>query len=175
MKGTIDASTQNAESKILESEKELAEHVMVTDLLRNDLGIVADSIKVEKFRYIEKIYAGDKELLQVSSEISGKLQENWNEYLGEIFDKLLPAGSICGTPKRKTVEILDSIEEYERGFFTGIFGIYKDGTLESGVAIRYIEKQGNSLIFKSGGGITESSNVNQEYQEMKDKVYVPTY
>lgn len=174
MKGTIDANLPNAKTQILEDEKELAEHVMVTDLLRNDLGIVANNIRVEKFRFIEKINAGEKELLQVSSKITGDLQEDWNSYIGEILDKLLPAGSVTGTPKRKTVEILKEIEGFERDFFTGVFGIYKDRTLQSGVAIRFIEKEGDKLFFKSGGGITESSEVLKEYQEMKDKIYVPT-
>ncbi len=78
---------------------------MVVDLLRNDLGIVSNKIRVEKFRYIDKINAGNKELLQVSSKISGVLDKNWNEKIGDILTSILPAGSITGTPKKRTVDI----------------------------------------------------------------------
>lgn len=134
MKGTIDASLPNAANLILSNEKEMAEHIMVVDLLRNDLGMVAEKIKVKRFRYIDKIKAGKKELLQVSSEIEGKLPKEWRENLGEILLKLLPAGSISGTPKKRSIEIIKRVENYDRGFFTGIFGIFDGKNLEIGRA-----------------------------------------
>ena len=174
MKGTIDANIPNAKEKILNNQKELAEHTMVVDLLRNDLGIVANNVKVTKFRYIDKIYAGQKELLQVSSEIVADMPKNWTTYWRQILMKLLPAGSISGTPKKKTIEIIKNIENYNRGFYTGIFGIIdeKNGFLDSGVIIRYIENQNGNFIYKSGGGITIDSKLESEYQELIDKVYV---
>jgi len=81
MKGTIDASIPNAKEKILANEKEMAEHVMVVDLLRNDLGIVGHNVRVKKFRYIDKIVTADKTLLQVSSKIEAKLTCNWRKHL----------------------------------------------------------------------------------------------
>lgn len=174
MKGTIDAAIFQAEEKILADEKEKAEHTMVVDLMRNDLSIVAKKVRVNRFRYVEKINAGDKQLLQVSSEISGILPENWQENLGNILIALLPAGSISGAPKRKTVEIIHAVENYKRGFFTGIFGYFDGQTLDSAVMIRFIEKNGENLVYKSGGGITIDSDVYSEYQEMLDKVYIPT-
>lgn len=174
MKGTIDAKVKNAKAKILNNQKEMAEHIMVVDLLRNDLGMVAKDIRVTNFRYIDKIKAGKKELLQVSSRIEGKLNQNWRENLGEILLKLLPAGSISGTPKRKTTQIIKKVENYERGFFTGIFGVFDGKNLDSAVMIRFIEKNGNELFYKSGGGITIDSDVFKEYQEMVDKVYIPS-
>jgi len=173
MKGTIDASVENAKEKILADKKELAEHIMVVDLLRNDLSIVAKDVRVEKFRYVEEIAAGEKKLLQVSSHISGTLQQNWHENLGEILSKLLPAGSITGAPKKSTVEIIESVEEFERGFFSGVFGLYDGNSLDSGVMIRFIEKTSEGYLYKSGGGITLDSDVNAEYQEYQDKVYLP--
>ena len=173
MKGTIDVNIKNAKQLILNDKKELAEHIMVVDLLRNDLSIISKKVKVERFRYIEKIKAGKKELLQISSEISGELDNNWQNKVGDIVTSLLPAGSITGTPKRKTIEILKDIEDYERGYFTGIFGIFDGKTLDSSVMIRYIEKNKNKLIYKSGGGITSDSNIKNEYQEMIDKIYIP--
>ncbi len=173
MKGTIDASLENAQDKILANQKEMAEHTMVVDLLRNDLGIVANKIRVEKFRYIDKINAGDKKLLQVSSEITGELQEDWNKNLGNILTSILPAGSITGTPKKKTIEILENIEAYDRDFYCGIFGVFDGKNLDSSVMIRFIENQNNTFVYKSGGGITCDSDAKLEYEELIDKIYLP--
>ena len=173
MKGTIDTSIKNAKEKILNNKKELAEHTMVVDLLRNDLSIVSSDVKVTKFRYCETINAGDKKLLQVSSQIQGSLKNNWHQNIGDILTSILPAGSITGTPKKKTIEIIKKVEEYNRDFFTGIFGIYDGENLDSSVMIRFIERENNKFIYKSGGGITSDSDLKTEYQEMIDKVYIP--
>lgn len=173
MKGTIDASITDAESLILHNDKEMAEHLMAVDLLRNDLGIVAKKITVEKFRYIDRIKAGEKELLQVSSKISGELGADWKRHIEAILRALLPAGSISGTPKKRTVEIIKEVEGYERGFFTGIFGYFDGQNLYSAVMIRFIEKTSDGLVYKSGGGITLDSNAEDEYRELIDKIYIP--
>ena len=173
MKGTIEASIPNAKEQILENKKEMAEHVMIVDLMRNDLGIIGTDVKVEAFRYIDKIRAGDKELLQVSSKITAQLPDNWRDNLGEILKKILPAGSITGTPKRSTIDIINSIEDYDRGFYTGVFGIFDGESLYSAVMIRFIEKEKDTLYYKSGGGITIDSDAVSEYQELIDKIYLP--
>ncbi len=173
MKGTIDASIPNAKQRILSNQKEMAEHVMVVDLLRNDLGIIANTIQVEKFRYITRIDIEGKSLLQVSYKITGKLPTNWRSNFSSVLRALLPAGSISGTPKKKTVEIIETIEEYERGFFSGIFGYFDGTNFDSCVMIRYIEKTDNGYLYKSGGGITLESDALAEYQELLDKIYLP--
>ena len=173
MKGTIEASIPNAKKKILADSKEMAEHVMIVDLMRNDLGIVGREIKVDRFRYIEKIRAGDKELLQVSSKITAKLPNSWQNNLGEILEKILPAGSITGTPKKSTTNIIENIENYKRGFYTGVFGIFDGKNLYSAVMIRFIERDNKKLYYKSGGGITIDSNALDEYNELIDKIYLP--
>jgi len=173
MKGTIDAALPDAKKRILENKKEMAEHVMVVDLLRNDLGIVARDIKVEKFRYIDHLKTGDKELLQVSSKVTGELLPSWRENFGTIINALLPAGSISGTPKKSTLEIIEEVEDHKRGFFSGIFGYFDGKDFDSAVMIRYIENKNGALIYKSGGGITLDSICKEEYQEMIDKIYIP--
>lgn len=173
MKGTIDASIPNAKELILNNKKEMAEHVMVVDLLRNDLSIVAKDVKVEEFRYITKIKAGAKELLHVSSHISGDVGSNWHARVGDILKALLPAGSISGAPKKSTLEIIEQVEGYERGYFSGVFGVYDGHTLESAVMIRFVEKTQDGYIYKSGGGITLDSDAREEYNELLDKVYLP--
>jgi len=173
MKGTIDASIEGAEEKILNDEKEQSEHLMVVDLLRNDLSMVSEKVTVNRYRYIDKISAGSKELLQVSSEIEGHIGNDWHERIGDIILPMLPAGSITGAPKIKTMEIIEEVEQYNRGFYTGIFGLYDGTTLDSSVIIRYIEKNGKALVYKSGGGITYDSDVLSEYNELLAKVYIP--
>jgi para-aminobenzoate synthetase component 1 len=85
MKGTIDASIPNAKEKILNNKKELAEHIMIVDLLRNDLNMVSQNVRLEKFRYIDEISAGKKKLLQVSSKIVGDLDNTWLYYLQVVL------------------------------------------------------------------------------------------
>ena len=173
MKGTIDANLSDAKERILNDKKEMAEHVMIVDLMRNDLGIIATDIQVEKFRYVEKIKAGDKELLQISSKITAQLSNEWKDNLGTLLSHILPAGSISGTPKKSTVNIINHIEDFDRGFYTGVFGIFDGESLRSSVMIRFIEKENDALFYKSGGGITIDSDAKSEYEELINKIYLP--
>lgn len=173
MKGTIDASIPNAAAVILNDEKETAEHFTIVDLMRNDLSSIAKNIRVNRFRYLEEIKTHEKRILQVSSELTAELPEDFRDHLGDLLFKILPAGSISGAPKEKTLEIIRSAEGYDRGFYTGIFGIYDGYNLDSAVMIRFIEQTVDGLVFKSGGGITYRSQAEKEYQELIDKVYVP--
>jgi para-aminobenzoate synthetase component 1 len=173
MKGTIDAAIQDAEKVIMHNEKEKWEHNTIVDLIRNDLSMVAKGVEVTRYRYIDRLRTNRNELLQVSSEIRGRLDRDWQGRLGEILLQLLPAGSISGAPKKKTLEIIAQAEGEKRGYYTGIFGIFDGATVDSGVMIRYIERTGDGLQFRSGGGITGHSEVHNEYNEMIEKVYVP--
>ncbi len=173
MKGTIDASLPNAEKQILQDPKETAEHVMIIDLMRNDLNRVSRNVRVTRFRYLDEIPAGEKRLYQVSSEVTGELEEGWRSRIGSILAEITPAGSISGTPKRKTLEIIEKTENYERGFYTGVFGVCRGDELRSAVLIRYMGKGANGLVYKSGGGITLDSDPELEYQELVDKIYLP--
>lgn len=172
MKGTIDASIKNAKEKILNNSKELAEHNTIVDLIRNDLSLVAENVRVEKFRYLERIKTKQRDLWQVSSKITGELPENYAENIGDIIFTMLPAGSISGAPKQKTVEIIKAAENYVRGFYTGIFCYFDGENLDSCVLIRYIENNNGKLVYKSGGGITFKSDAQSEYDEMLKKVYL---
>ena len=176
MKGTIDAGLKNAFQIIKNDLKESAEHATIVDLLRNDLSMIASGVKVNKYRYIDEIKTGNKHLLQVSSEITAQLANDYRNRIGDILYALLPAGSITGAPKEKTVEIINKIENYQRGYYTGVFGFYDgEGKLDSGVMIRFIERKADGLYYKSGGGITFMSEAQSEYQELIDKIYVPLY
>lgn len=173
MKGTIDASLPSALELILQNGKEMAEHATIVDLLRNDLSIVAQDVKVNRYRYAEEIEAGHKRLLQISSEIVGELPPGYQSRLGDILFEMLPAGSVTGAPKMKTLEIIAEAEQYQRGFYTGVAGYFDGENLDSCVLIRFIENIDGQLYYKSGGGITSQSLPLEEYQELIDKIYVP--
>ncbi len=175
MKGTIDAEIPNAEDILLNDLKEKAEHTTIVDLLRNDLSKVAAKVRVEKFRFIEEIETHQQKLLQVSSKIKGILPQNYHRNLGNILRDLLPAGSISGAPKPKTVEIIQQVEQKPRGYYTGVFGYFDGNNLDSAVMIRYIEKTEKGFFYRSGGGIHTMSNPKSEYKELIDKIYVPIY
>ena len=202
MKGTLDASLPNAEKQLMEDRKEAAEHATIVDLIRNDLSRVAEDVRVDKYRYIDVLHTNKGDILQTSSEISGRLPEDYPHHLGEILDAQLPAGSITGAPKDKTMQIIQEAEGYDRGFYTGIMGIYDQGELNSAVMIRFIEeetspvdfetdgeknfkakegkasegkepKANRKLYFKAGGGITSKSDCRKEYEEVIQKIYLP--
>ena len=175
MKGTIDASLPNAEQVILIDEKELSEHVTIVDLIRNDLSAAAKNVNVNRFRYVEKIQTSQKDLLQVSSEIAGDLPDDYASHIGSTLISLLPAGSISGAPKKKTIQIIREAEKEKRGFYTGVFGYFDGMNLDSAVMIRFIEQENEKFYYRSGGGITAQSEVEKEYQEAIDKIYVPVY
>ena len=202
MKGTLDASLPDAEKQLMEDLKEAAEHATIVDLIRNDLSRVAENVRVDKYRYIDVLHTNKGDILQTSSEISGRLPEDYPHHLGEILDAQLPAGSITGAPKDKTMQIIQEAEGYDRGFYTGIMGIYDQGELNSAVMIRFIEeetspvdfetdgeknfkakegkasegkepKASRKLYFKAGGGITSKSDCRKEYEEVIQKIYLP--
>ena len=197
MKGTLDASLPDAEKLLMEDRKEAAEHATIVDLIRNDLSRVAENVRVDKYRYIDVLHTNKGDILQTSSEISGRLPEDYPHHLGEILDAQLPAGSITGAPKDKTMQIIQEAEGYDRGFYTGIMGIYDQGELNSAVMIRFIEEEtspvnfeadgkknfkasegkgdeaSRKLYFKAGGGITSKSDCRREYEEVIQKIYLP--
>lgn len=197
MKGTLDASLPDAEKQLMEDRKEAAEHATIVDLIRNDLSRVAENVRVDKYRYIDVLHTNKGDILQTSSEISGSLPEDYRQHLGKILDAQLPAGSITGAPKDKTMQIIHEAEGYDRGFYTGIMGIYDQGELNSAVMIRFIEeenspvdfeadgeknfkanegkepKESRELYFKAGGGITSKSDCRREYEEVIQKIYLP--
>ena len=173
MKGTIDATLPDARQKIRHDPKEIAEHATIVDLLRNDLSRHATRVRVARFRYVEEIATARAPLLQVSSEIVGQLPPDYHGRLGDLLSGLLPAGSVSGAPKPKTLQIIRAAELGPRGYYTGVMGHFDGECLDSAVMIRFIERVGEQYFFHSGGGITARSALAAEYQELHDKVYVP--
>lgn len=173
MKGTLRSDIPEAKSLLLANAKEKAEHATITDLIRNDLSQVAERVRVERYRYVEEIEHQSGKLLQTSTEIVGDLNDDYCSRLGDILLKLLPAGSISGAPKARTVEVLAEAEAGPRGYYTGILGYFDGKNLDSCVAIRYLEQDGDDLWYRSGGGLTYFSDAKSEYQELLQKIYLP--
>lgn len=173
MKGTQKNDNANAETALFNNPKELAEHATIVDLIRNDLSRFAQKVKVDKFRYLEPVVTHHGQLLQMSSQISGTLADNYPGLIGDLIFGMLPAGSVTGAPKAQTLQLIAKAENYDRGYYTGVFGIFDGKNLDSGVMIRFIEKTPDGYLFKSGGGITALSTPESEYQEMIDKIYLP--
>jgi para-aminobenzoate synthetase component 1 len=173
MKGTIDAAVPDAERVLMNDHKEVCEHNTIVDLLRNDLSMVADNVRVSRFRYVDRIKTHSGEILQTSSEIVGDLAPDWHSRMGDMLFTLLPAGSICGAPKRATLKLIADAEQSSRGWYTGVWGYYDGSSLDTAVMIRCLAVRDEKTYFHSGGGITANSCAKDEYNEVMQKIYLP--
>lgn len=173
MKGTIDASIPNAKNVLLSDHKEDAEQQAVVNLLKEDLKKISDNVQLSNFKKVDFIKTNHKNLYTTSSEISGTIKPEFEQKIGSIIQKLLPAGSILGAPRDEALRLILQTENYTRGFYTGVAGWFDGKNLDSCVLIRFIEKEDGKLYFKSGGGITKMSEMEKEYQEVINKIYVP--
>jgi anthranilate/para-aminobenzoate synthase component I len=152
--------------ELYHSEKDRAEHLMIVDLLRNDIGKVCEygSVNVEDLYGIHSF----ETVHQMVSRVYGKLQPSINET--DIIKSLFPGGSITGAPKERSMKIIDSLEEYQRGVYTGALGyIQKNGDMDFNIGIRTMTIQGDIGIYPVGGGIVWDSDSLEEWQEAQQK------
>ena len=175
MKGTIDASLPHAADLLRSDYKEGCEHHTIVDLMRNDLNQVALGVRVKRFKYLSALHTSRGELLQMSSEITGKVDRSAETFdIAQLLLPLLPAGSISGAPKARTLELIREAEGEKRGFYTGIAGYFDGKDLDTAVLIRYVEQTpSGSYYYRSGGGITIHSQCEAEYHECLQKIYIP--
>ncbi|WP_297453788.1 anthranilate synthase component I family protein [Persephonella sp.] len=153
---------KNYYNELLNSEKERAENLMITDLMRNDLGriAVAGSVHVEKLFDIEEYNS----LLQMVSTISAEINEN--TLFSHIIKNTFPPGSVTGAPKKRAIEIIDELEEHRRGVYCGITFLIKPNLdFVSSVAIRQSIFKKNKTYVYIGSGIVADSDPESEYQE----------
>ena len=171
IKGTVKRGKNEKEdakliTQLLNSEKDEAELNMIVDLERNDLGKVSEtgSVKVESHREIQKY----SHVIHTVSKISGQL--HYQKDFFDAFASLFPGGSITGCPKKRTMEIIDKLEDYHRGVYTGSAGYINfsgDGILN--ILIRTFLFKNNNCYFNSGGGIVIDSQAEAEYEESLHK------
>tara|TARA_Y100000814_G_scaffold68409_1_gene42363 strand:+ start:663 stop:1886 length:1224 start_codon:yes stop_codon:yes gene_type:complete len=174
IKGTINRSpilTKDIQLKtqLMNSEKDKAEHLMIVDLLRNDLGKICEygSIKVKdlyKVKSFETIH-------HMETDVYGTLFENIE--FKDIIKALFPSGSITGAPKERSMEIIDRVENYNRGIYTGSIGyLSKNGYMNFNVAIRTMYFNDNNGIYPVGGGIVWDSTAESERIEALNKAKI---
>ncbi len=167
MKGTRPRAHNEQKDKelkqeLLQSAKDKAELLMITDLLRNDLGKVCDyrSIHVKKMRTLEKY----PYVFQMTSTIEGTLQETKDAF--DLLKACFPGGSITGCPKIRAMEIIEELEPTRRGPYTGSLGyIDFSGNMDFNILIRSLLSINNKYYFQTGGGIVSDSTPEEEYQE----------
>jgi para-aminobenzoate synthetase component 1 len=173
MNGSIRANAEDAEATLLNSYKELCEHNSVVDLLRNDLSMVARRVRVESFRDIIRIDTPAGGLMHTFSTVGGALPAAWRKSLGDILFTLLPAGALSGAPKPSSLRIIADAEGEPRGWYCGMMGYFDGASFTSALMIRGIQRVGDRLFFHSGSGISINSNVDDEYAEAMEKIYIP--
>ncbi|HUZ95780.1 MAG TPA: aminodeoxychorismate synthase component I [Edaphobacter sp.] len=167
MKGTMPRGLDAAEDaeaaiRLENDEKNRCEHVMIVDLLRNDIGRICEmgSVRVEDIFSVETY----RTLLQMTSTVSGRLRHGLNYY--DIFKGVFPSGSITGAPKIRTMEIIHEMEETPRGIYTGSIGyMAPNGDAAFNVAIRTLDLHKGTAQMGVGGGIVADSDPQDEYRE----------
>lgn len=154
------------EKELLADEKECAEHNMLVDLARNDIGKIAEygSVRVEDYMAVHRF----SKVMHIASTVTGKLAAN--KTCGDTIEALLPAGTLSGAPKFRACEIIDELEPVPRGVYGGAIG-YLDfsGNLDVCIAIRTAVKKGKSVSVQAGAGIVADSIPENEYQECANK------
>jgi len=165
-RGKTAEEDQALEIELLQDEKELAEHRMLVDLGRNDLGRVCEigSVELTKFMLIEKY----KHVMHIVSEVTGKKREDINN--SDVLASCLPAGTVSGAPKIRAMSIINELESVKRNVYAGAVGYFSmHGSFDFALAIRtMIVKDGKATI-QAGAGIVYDSNPAHEYQEVLNK------
>ena len=154
------------EKELLSDEKELAEHNMLVDLGRNDLGKISDfgTVQVEKLHAIEKF----SHVMHIGSVVRGKIKNNFDAL--DAIEAVLPAGTLSGAPKIRACEIISELEKNKRGIYGGALG-YIDftGNLDTAIAIRIVYKKNGKIFVRSGAGIVYDSVPEKEFDECMNK------
>ncbi|MBY0200647.1 aminodeoxychorismate synthase component I [Priestia megaterium] len=165
-RGKGDQEDQQLADELIHNEKERAEHVMLVDLERNDLGRVSEygTVHVDEFMVIEKY----SHVMHIVSNVKGKLARN-KDFV-DIVDAVFPGGTITGAPKVRTMEIIEELEPVRRGIYTGSIGwIGFNGDMELNIAIRTMIIQDGQAYVQAGAGVVIDSNPKHEYKESLKK------
>jgi anthranilate synthase component 1 len=165
-RGRDEAEDARFEKEMLADEKERAEHVMLVDLGRNDLGRVSEygSVKVRDLMYVERY----SHVMHIVSALEGKLREGLDAL--DAFAACFPAGTLSGAPKVRAMQIIEELEPVRRGVYGGSV-LYADfaGNLDSCIAIRTMLMQGKRAYLQAGAGIVADSDPASEFQESMNK------
>jgi len=158
---------QQLAAELLSDEKELAEHKMLVDLGRNDLGRVCEfgTVQVEKLMEVEKY----RHVMHLVSEVSGELREGQTSL--DALAACLPAGTVSGAPKIRAMEIINQLEQSKRGLYSGAIGyLSANGNIDFALAIRTMILKEDTAYIQAGAGIVYDSNPESEYEETLNKL-----
>jgi anthranilate synthase component 1 len=153
--------------RLLASEKDRAEHVMLVDLGRNDLSrvCVPGTVKVERFLEAEQF----SHVTHLVSEVAGELQEGVTPF--DVLRATFPAGTVSGAPKVRAMQIISELEGYRRGFYAGVVGYYvPGGALDTCIALRTLLMRDGVAYLQAGGGIVADSDPTEEHYECLNKL-----
>ena len=165
-RGKDEAEDEKLTKELLKDPKELAEHVMLVDLARNDIGRVCDysSIKVDEMLSVEK-YAF---VMHIVSNVTGRLKMDRDAY--DVIRSCFPAGTVSGAPKIRAMEIIEELEPVQRGPYAGMIGYFGfNGNLDSCITLRTMVINKNRVYVQAGAGIVADSDPKTEYQETLNK------
>jgi anthranilate synthase component 1 len=152
--------------ELLADEKERAEHIMLVDLGRNDLGRVCEynTVRLDELMVVERY----SHVMHIVSDVRGKLKPHHDAF--DLLRATFPAGTVSGAPKVRAMEIIDELETTRRGLYAGVIGyIGYDGAMDSCIAIRTVVMQGDTVHIQAGGGIVADSDPQREYEESWNK------
>ncbi len=165
-RGASPAEDAALADELLADEKERAEHVMLVDLGRNDLGRVCDygSVRVEEMMIVERY----SHVMHIVSDVRGRLHKGRDAF--DLLRATFPAGTVSGAPKVRAMEIIEALEARRRGLYAGAIGyVGYDGTMDSCITIRTIVMQGDMVHIQAGAGIVADSDPTREYHETLNK------
>ena len=165
-RGKDDLEDKKFAEELLSSEKERAEHIMLVDLARNDLGRVCDSmtVKTTELMAIEKY----SHVMHIVSNVVGKLKKEFDAF--DLIKASFPAGTVSGAPKVRAMEIIDELEDRKRGPYAGAVGYFSfSGEMDTCIAIRTLVLQNGKAYVQAGGGVVADSNPEKEYEETINK------
>ncbi|MBN1231031.1 MAG: anthranilate synthase component I [Anaerolineales bacterium] len=165
-RGLTEQEDQALEQELLADEKERAEHIMLVDLGRNDLGRVCEygSVKVEDFMVVERY----SHVMHIVSQVVGKINSALDGF--DLMKATFPAGTVSGAPKIRAMQIIEELETCSRGPYAGAIGYFSyDGSMDSCIGIRTMTMRGNEVNVQSGGGIVADSVPHKEYEEAMNK------
>ena len=169
-RGDSEAQDRELESVLLHDEKEIAEHVMLVDLGRNDIGRVArpGSVRVERLAHVERF----SHLMHLVSQVTGDLADGLDAF--DAFDALFPAGTLTGAPKVRAMQLIDEFEPVFRGPYGGAVGYFSlSGSADFAITIRTVSLRDGVATMQAGGGVVADSQPLLEYQECINKVSAP--
>lgn len=161
----IDSEDSLLAEKLRNDKKELAEHVMLVDLARNDLGITCDNVEVSSFCQVQYF----SHVIHLVSEVKARVREGINPVT--LITSTFPAGTLSGAPKYKALELIDEYEQNSRSYYGGCIGLIGlDGSSNHAVTIRTFLSKDNELHYRAGAGVTFLSKPENELQEVKNKL-----